>query len=204
MARNTRTFSDIDLNFGASPIGSQTTSGIGTISCSTSSPTVTGVGTYFDDQYVSRTLYVGTTLIGRVKSVTSATSLVLYANANSAYTNQSFSWTEGGDVVRKYDDNAIKASVRNLVLTSNFERPFHSEIGCQLRNLLFEPATPLTILRIQQTIAQTITNFEPRVNLVDVTARLSPDNNSVYVSIEYRIVNTQTPQVVNLILERTR
>ena len=109
-----------------------------------------------------------------------------------------------GDVTRRYDDAAIKQSVKNLVLTQNYERPFHSEIGSQLRGLLFEPATPVTAMMIEKTIQQTILNFEPRVNLLGVTAQFSPDNNSVYVTVEYRIVNTTTPQTVNLTLERTR
>lgn len=108
------------------------------------------------------------------------------------------------DVTVKVDDEAIKASIRNLVLTSNYEKPFHSEIGSQLPALLFEPASPITALLIQRAIIQTITNFEPRVTLTDVAVRFSQDNNSVYATIEYKIINTSTPQTVNLTLERTR
>jgi phage baseplate assembly protein W len=108
-----------------------------------------------------------------------------------------------GDIVKKYDESAIKASIRNLVLTSNYERPFHSEIGCQLRNLLFEPMSPITTQLIQNTIAQTIKNFEPRAILLSVVASYSPDNNSVYVTVNFMIVNTTTPQTVNITLERT-
>ena len=108
-----------------------------------------------------------------------------------------------GDIVKKYDESAIKASIRNLVLTSNYERPFHSEIGSQLRNLLFEPMSPITIQLIQNTIGQTIKNFEPRAILLSVVANYSPDNNSVYVTVNFQIVNTTTPQTVNITLERT-
>jgi len=108
-----------------------------------------------------------------------------------------------GDIVKKYDESAIKASIRNLVLTSNYERPFHSEIGCQLRNLLFEPMSPITTQLIQNTIAQTIKNFEPRAILLSVVASYSPDNNSVYVTVNFMIVNTTTPQTVSITLERT-
>ena len=109
-----------------------------------------------------------------------------------------------GDIVKKYDESAIKAAIRNLVLTSNYERPFHSEIGSQLRNLLFEPMSPITIQLIQNTIGQTIKNFEPRAILLSVVANYSPDNNSVYVTVNFQIVNTTTPQTVNITLERTR
>lgn len=108
-----------------------------------------------------------------------------------------------GDIVKKYDESAIKAAIRNLVLTSNYERPFHSEIGSQLRNLLFEPMSPITIQLIQNTIGQTIKNFEPRAILLSVVANYSPDNNSVYVTVNFQIVNTTTPQTVNITLERT-
>ena len=108
-----------------------------------------------------------------------------------------------GDIVKKYDESAIKASIRNLVLTSNYERPFHSEIGSQLRNLLFEPMSPITIQLIQNTIGQTIKNFEPRAILLSVVANYSPNNNSVYVTVNFQIVNTTTPQTVSITLERT-
>jgi phage baseplate assembly protein W len=108
-----------------------------------------------------------------------------------------------GDIVKRYDESAIKASIRNLVLTSNYERPFHSEIGSQLRNLLFEPMSPITTQLIQNTIGQTIKNFEPRAILLSVVANYSPDNLSVYVTVHFMIVNTTTPQTVNITLERT-
>lgn len=109
-----------------------------------------------------------------------------------------------GDLVKRYDDAAIKQSVKNLVLTQNYERPFHSEIGSTLRGLLFEPASPITARLIEKAIQQTILNFEPRVVLDGVVAQFSPDNNSVYVIVSYTIVNTTTPQTINLTLERTR
>ena len=108
------------------------------------------------------------------------------------------------DVVRKYDEEAIKASVKNLVLTQNYERPFHSDIGSQIRGLLFEPATPMLNIMLKRAITDTIINFEPRVKLTDVEVTFSPDNNEVYVSIYFIIVNTTRPVTVDLILTRTR
>lgn len=109
-----------------------------------------------------------------------------------------------GDVVRKYDEEAIKQSVRDLVLTQNYERKFHPEIGSQLRGLLFEPVTPMLNLLIKRAIIDTITNFEPRVELIDVVVNFSADNNLVYTTVEFKIVNTTKPIVVELVLERTR
>lgn len=108
------------------------------------------------------------------------------------------------DVARKYDDEAIKQSVKNLILTQNHERPFHSEIGSQLRGLLFEPATPMLNILLKRAISDTIINFEPRVRLLDVIIQLSSDTNSVYVTIEFSIINTTRPITVNMVLMRTR
>ncbi len=109
-----------------------------------------------------------------------------------------------GDVGFKKDENAIKQAVKNLVLTQNFERPFHSEIGSSLRSLLFEPATPMTKEILRKTISDTITNFEPRVELIDVEIRYKLDDTAVDVRVIFKIVNTFTPIDVNLTLERTR
>lgn len=108
------------------------------------------------------------------------------------------------DVAMKYDEEAIKASVRNLVLTQNYERPFHSEIGSQIRGLLFEPATPMLNVMLKQAITDTINNFEPRVRLEEVQVVLSPNENLVNVSIYFTIINTTRPLQVDLILTRTR
>ena len=108
------------------------------------------------------------------------------------------------DVVRKFDEEAIKAAVKNLVLTQNYERPFHSEIGSQIRGLLFEPATPMLNVMLKRAITDTIVNFEPRVRLNEVLVTISPDNNEVYASIYFTIINTTKPLQVDLVLTRTR
>lgn len=108
------------------------------------------------------------------------------------------------DVTTKVDEQAIKASIRNLVLTSNYEKPFHPEIGSPIKSLLFEPASPILPALIERAIHQTIDNYEPRVRLTSVQANLSEDSNAVYVTIEFVIVNTSVPLIVDLILTRTR
>lgn len=108
------------------------------------------------------------------------------------------------DVVMKYDEEAIKQSVKSLVMTQNYERPFHSEIGSQLRGLLFEPANPLLQQLLKRSITDTIINFEPRVKLLDVVVRLALDANAVNVTIVFSIINTTRPISVDLTLKRTR
>lgn len=109
-----------------------------------------------------------------------------------------------GDVVRKFDEEAIKQSLKNLVLTQNFERPFHSEIGSQLRGLLFEPASPLLNATIKRAITDTVLNFEPRVQLINVVVSSMQDSNDLFVSIEFAIINTTRPIKVTMVLKRTR
>lgn len=109
-----------------------------------------------------------------------------------------------GDVSVKYDVNAIKQSVKNLILTKNFERPFHPEIGSQVNNLLFEPYSPLTKAMLEQAIKNTILNFEPRVELQDVRVSLSNDDQTAYIAIVFTIINTTQPVNLEISLSRTR
>jgi phage baseplate assembly protein W len=109
-----------------------------------------------------------------------------------------------GDVARKYDENAVKASIKNLLLTGHFERPFHSEIGSPIRQLLFEPASPMTLVTMKQAITDVITNFEPRVTIIDISLFDNLDNNAVAVTLVFKIKNTTAPIKLDLVLERTR
>ena len=109
-----------------------------------------------------------------------------------------------GDITRRYDDNAIKQSVKNLLLTRNFERPFHSEIGSPIRQLLFDNPGPMFNVMLQRAVIDVINNFEPRVNIIDVRVDDYSDANEVYVTLEFTIVNTERPLTLDLALERTR
>jgi len=108
------------------------------------------------------------------------------------------------DITRRYDENAIKASVKNLLLTRNFERPFHSEIGSPIRALMFELPGPMFDVMMQRAIIDVINNFEPRVEIIDVLVNDASDLNAVYVTLEFKIVNTERPITLDLALERTR
>lgn len=108
------------------------------------------------------------------------------------------------DIVRKFDENAIKQSIKNLILTRNYEKPFHSEIGSPIRALMFDLVTPLTAITVKRAIIDVINNFEPRVELMEVEPVISPDNNALYVSIVFKIRNTERPVTLDLLLERTR
>ena len=108
------------------------------------------------------------------------------------------------DITRRFDENAIKASLKNLILTQNYERPFHSEIGSPIRALMFEPASPLVVASIKKAIYDMVNNFEPRVRLIDDQVRYLPDSNEIGVTIVFSIINTEKPLTLDLVLERTR
>lgn len=109
-----------------------------------------------------------------------------------------------GDVSIKTNEEAIKQSIRTLIFTNNYERPFRSEIGTPVRNLLFELANPMTKVLLERTITNTIESYEPRVNLISVEVGIQPDFNSVYITIIFKIINTENPITVSVFLERTR
>ncbi len=72
------------------------------------------------------------------------------------------------DVNKLTDVESVKRSVRNLINTNHFERPFHPEIGGNVRALLFEPMTPLTALNLQRKIEEVLNNFEPRAKITQI------------------------------------
>lgn len=109
-----------------------------------------------------------------------------------------------GDISKKFDENAIKQSVKNLILTNHYERLFHPEIGSSINSLLFEPFSPILQSTLERAITYTITNFEPRVRLINVEVNLKPDNHTADVQIVFKIVNTEKPIAVSFTLERTR
>ena len=108
------------------------------------------------------------------------------------------------DVSSKTGEDAIKRSVRNLIMTNFYDRPFQSYIGSNVRGLLFENATPMTAVFLQDAIKEVINNFEPRVQLYDVRVQFDIDNNGFKVDLEYIILNRQLPIVTSLFLERVR
>lgn len=108
------------------------------------------------------------------------------------------------DVTRRFDEDAVKNALKNLILTSNYERPFHSEIGSPIRKLLFEPASPMLGAMLKRTIADVIRTFEPRVQVIDIVCVVAPDDQTIDVSIEFTILNTTAPITLDLTLQRTR
>ena len=99
---------------------------------------------------------------------------------------------------------AIKRSVRNLVQTNFYERPFQPELGCGIRELLFEPFTPMTKIFLQRKIEEVLINYEPRINLQNVAVDDDQDNNRLVVDIYFYVVGVPGPQTVSTFLQRVR
>jgi len=112
--------------------------------------------------------------------------------------------TTTNDVNKLTDVEAVKRSVRNLINTSHYERPFHPEIGCGIRGLLFDPITPLTSLNLQRKVEEVLTNFEPRIRLVQVLSRPNADLNRYSLRISFYVIGTTLPVTVETFLERLR
>ena len=108
------------------------------------------------------------------------------------------------DVVKIEDVNAVKRSVRNLIQTNHFERPFHPELGCGIRELLFENFTPLTGIFIKRKVEEVITNYEPRARLSQVTVNEQPDRNAIGVTVYFYVMNIPEQVSVTTILQRIR
>ena len=108
------------------------------------------------------------------------------------------------DVLRVEDVVAVKRSVKNLVQTGYYERPFQPELGCGIRELLFENFTPMTKVFLERKIEEVIVNYEPRVNLQNVAVDDDQDRNRLVVDIYFYVVGVPGPQVVQTFLQRVR
>lgn len=115
-----------------------------------------------------------------------------------------FKTRTSNDVSLKEGEEAIKRSVRNLVLTNFYDRPFQPDLGGNVRRLLFENVTPVTSVLLQDAISEVINNFEPRVKLDRVQVNGNPDSNGYDVIIQYIILSRQLPVVTGFFLERIR
>ena len=112
-----------------------------------------------------------------------------------------------GDVTMVTDVQDIKRSVRNLVMTNRFEKPFHPEIASHVRDLLFERFTPITFNLLRNRIETVLANYEPRVSVTDIEiddSGRAMDNNELNVRIFFTLRNDPQIQSVDILLERIR
>ncbi len=108
------------------------------------------------------------------------------------------------DVNTYKGEYAVINSVKNLVLTNHYERPFQPELGSNIRRLLFENVDSVMAAQIEREIEETINNFEPRAEVSKVTAIAAPDENRYNIILEFFIINNPNPITINFFLERIR
>jgi len=124
----------------------------------------------------------------------------LYKDIDMAFTKNALS----GDINKKLDVNAVKQSIRNLLLTRPYERPFHPELGSRLYSKLFEQMRPGLEMSLSRMVEQQILNFEPRVDILGIEVAPDYDDNSYEVTIRFLIKGINEPQDLSLSLTRLR
>ena len=130
----------------------------------------------------------------------SSRSVKTYSDLNLNFTRNPAT----GDVARLTDIEAVKRSVRNLILTNQFERPFHPEIGSSVRALLFENVTPLNAVLLEDRIREVIINFEERALITSVRVIDDADRNGYRVIINFQVLNSVENVSITEFLQRLR
>jgi phage baseplate assembly protein W len=108
------------------------------------------------------------------------------------------------DIYLKTDEDAVKTALKHLILTKNFERPFHPEIGTQVQSLMFENFSPAVKIALERTIQETIEVFEPRVRLINISVSEARMSNDLVINIVFTLRNTETPITLTTLLSRVR
>jgi phage baseplate assembly protein W len=124
----------------------------------------------------------------------------IYSDFHKDLTTNPFS----EDIALKTDEEAVKESLKNIILMDKGEKLFQPTFGGNIRAMLFELNTPATIKLIQEQIKNTINNYEPRVELISVEVYSLIDNNNVVIKIIYSLRNREEPLEVEFVLERIR
>ena len=108
------------------------------------------------------------------------------------------------DINTHKNEYAIINSVKNLVSTNHYDRPFRPEIGSSIRNLLFENIDTIIAAQLERAVQETINNFEPRVKINQVIAIPDPENNRYKLTLDFFVINNTNPITINFFLERIR
>ena len=127
--------------------------------------------------------------------------------SNRIYADLNLSFTKNPatkDVARLFDVQSIKRSVKNIILTNKYERPFNSDFGCNLRGFLFENITEPLLVIIKDRVAMAIEKYEPRVTVEDVVVRDDQDKNGLSIMVSFLINGTEAPVSVSTFLQRVR
>jgi len=108
------------------------------------------------------------------------------------------------DISTYKSEYSVINSVKNLILTNHYEKPFRPQVGSNIRRLLFENIDSIIAAQIERAVTETIENFEPRVSVSSITAIPDPDNNRYNLRLEFFVINQTSPITINFFLERIR
>jgi len=108
------------------------------------------------------------------------------------------------DLVVRSNADAVILSIKNLLQTNHYEVPFHPEVGCNIRRMLFENVSEFTARDLGRFIQETIENFEPRASIQSLVVTPDEDNNQYVIKLKVYIQSSQSPVTVDFILERIR
>lgn len=124
----------------------------------------------------------------------------IYADLDLTFTRNPIT----GDIPFKYDEQAVIRSVRNLLQTNFYERPFQPDVGSNIDAHLFELTTTLSAGSIETEVRNVINNYEPRARIISVHVVVQEDLNRFYIELEFFVGNNTAPTQINLILQRSR
>lgn len=115
-----------------------------------------------------------------------------------------FAKRPSGDIYKKKDAAAVKQSIKNLLLTDFYEKPFQPFFGANLRAMLFELADEDTEDEVEENIRNAINKYEPRAEILTITVNVLPDQNDMRVSVYFKIISTQETVTFTTNLSRLR
>ena len=108
--------------------------------------------------------------------------------------------TSDGDIFKKTDAASVKQSIKSLILTNRYEKPYRPAYGANVQGLLFELMDEDTGEEILNRVKQTISRYEPRAKILAIDVNASPDYNKIFVNLEFRVVNTGIIDILKVTL----
>jgi phage baseplate assembly protein W len=123
----------------------------------------------------------------------------IYKDLDLAFSQSAVS----SDVSKKYDVNAVKQSLRNILLTNYYERPFKPDFGTPIGGLLFEPADELTLIAVEKSVEQAVVRYEPRVK-VDLVSATFENEQTLKIQIFFHVIGIEEPQDLTQLIKKLR
>lgn len=108
------------------------------------------------------------------------------------------------DLLRNTNEEAVKQSIRNILLTNRGDRLYDSNFGSDIRKILFENFSPAMESVLSDLIRTAIENHEPRAKIINIFVNSNVDENYLVVTLIFSVINKEEPITLELILNRIR